>query len=132
MISVPPSALSIVPGIGAGDLSKPNNLAAWIDRGLLPGHLYRKEYDPEGLLSTLPAIATTLIGVLTGTWLDLDPRGSARQRWLEAPLRLRQKRIDCAILFANTFRSALAARSHARCRSRRVVIVDSAKRQRDA
>jgi predicted acyltransferase len=63
-----------VPGIGAGDLSKPNNLAAWIDRGLLPGHIYRKEYDPEGLLSTLPAIATTLIGVLSGTWLASKER----------------------------------------------------------
>jgi predicted acyltransferase len=58
-----------VPGIGAGDLSRPNNLAAWIDRGLLAGHLYKSDYDPEGLLSTLPAIATTLIGVLTGRWL---------------------------------------------------------------
>ena len=58
-----------VPEFGAGDLSRPNNLAAWIDRGLLPGHIYKKDYDPEGLLSTLPAIATTLIGVLTGRWL---------------------------------------------------------------
>ena len=56
-------------GLGAGDLSRPNNLAAWVDRGLLPGHLYKSDYDPEGLLSTLPAIATTLIGVLTGRWL---------------------------------------------------------------
>src|SRR5262249_44282019 len=54
-----------VPGVGAGDLSRPNNLAAWIDTRLLPGHLYKSDYDPEGLLSTLPALATTLIGVLT-------------------------------------------------------------------
>jgi predicted acyltransferase len=58
-----------VPGIGPGDLSRPNNLAAWIDRGILSGHLYKNDYDPEGLLSTLPAIATTLIGVLAGRWL---------------------------------------------------------------
>ena len=71
----------------------------------------QEHYAPARLVSVLkPYIA----GVLQGSpWLDdpvfLDPRGSARQRWLEAPLRLRQKRIDCAILFANTFRSALAA-----------------------
>jgi predicted acyltransferase len=59
-----------VPGIGAGDLSRPNNLAAWVDRGLMPGHLYKPDYDPEGLLSTLPAIATTLMGVLAGRWLS--------------------------------------------------------------
>jgi predicted acyltransferase len=58
-----------VPGVGAGDLSRPNNLAAWVDRLLLPGHLYKSDYDPEGLLSTLPAIATTLLGVLAGRWL---------------------------------------------------------------
>lgn len=59
-----------VPGSGAGDLSRAHNLAAWIDRGIVPGRLYRKEYDPEGLLSTLPAVATTLLGVLTGRWLS--------------------------------------------------------------
>jgi predicted acyltransferase len=58
-----------VPGVGAGDLSRPNNLAAWVDRGVMSGHLYKSDYDPEGLLSTLPAIATTLIGVLAGRWL---------------------------------------------------------------
>jgi predicted acyltransferase len=58
-----------VPGVGAGDLSRPNSLAAWVDRGLMPGHLYKSDYDPEGLLSTLPAIATALIGVLAGRWL---------------------------------------------------------------
>jgi predicted acyltransferase len=66
-----------VPGVEVGDLSRPKNLAAWLDRGLMPGHLYRKDYDPEGLLSTLPAIATTLIGVLAGRWLAAGnrPRG---------------------------------------------------------
>jgi predicted acyltransferase len=58
-----------VPGIGTGDLSRPGNLAAWVDRGILGGHLYKKDYDPEGLLSTIPAVATTLIGVLAGRWL---------------------------------------------------------------
>ncbi len=46
------------------------NLSAWLDRALFaPQHLYQRVRDPEGLLSTLPAIATTLLGVLTGQWL---------------------------------------------------------------
>lgn len=67
-----------VPGVGAGDLSRPNNLAAWVDRAVLSGHLYKPDYDPEGLLSTLPAIATTLIGVLTGLWF-LNARPTAEK-----------------------------------------------------
>ncbi len=60
-----------VPGFGAGDLGKEGSLAAYIDRGLLGNHIWKggKVFDPEGLLSTLPAIATTLAGVLTGHWL---------------------------------------------------------------
>ncbi|HZU30479.1 MAG TPA: DUF5009 domain-containing protein [Candidatus Angelobacter sp.] len=49
------------------------SLAGFIDRKLMLGHLYRKDFDPEGLLSTLPAIATTLLGTLTGEFL----RGAA-------------------------------------------------------
>ena len=46
------------------------NLVAWVDRHIFSAsHLYEKTRDPEGLLSTLPAIATTLIGMLTGIWL---------------------------------------------------------------
>src|SRR4030095_793080 len=48
------------------------NLAAYLDRLILgENHIWRggKVYDPEGILSTLPAIATTISGVLTGTWL---------------------------------------------------------------
>lgn len=60
-----------VPGFGAGDLGKEGNLAAFLDRTLLGPHLWRaaKVYDPEGILSTLPAIATTLAGMLIGHWL---------------------------------------------------------------
>jgi predicted acyltransferase len=63
--------LVAVPGFGAGDLSKEGNLAAYIDRTLLSGHIWKtaKVYDPEGILSTIPAIVTTLCGVLTGHWL---------------------------------------------------------------
>jgi len=58
-----------VPGYGTGDLSVDGNLDAYVDRSLLAGHIYKPNYDPEGTLSTLPAIATTLIGVLAGHWL---------------------------------------------------------------
>jgi predicted acyltransferase len=44
-------------------------LAGFIDRKLMLGHLYRRDFDPEGLLSTLPATATTLLGTLTGEFL---------------------------------------------------------------
>ncbi len=45
------------------------SLAGFIDRKLMLGHLYRRDFDPEGLLSTLPAIATTLLGTLAGEFL---------------------------------------------------------------
>jgi len=68
-----------VPGYGRGDLGPEGNLAAWVDRAVLGRpHLWKaaRVYDPEGILSTLPAIATALLGVLTGQWLQSgrDPR----------------------------------------------------------
>lgn len=45
------------------------SMAGWLDRKLMLGHLYRRDFDPEGLLSTFPAIATTLLGTLTGEFL---------------------------------------------------------------
>jgi predicted acyltransferase len=67
-----------VPGYGAGNLTTDGNLAAFIDRALMAGHLLHRDWDPEGLLSTLPAIASTLFGVLAGHWLRTAQ--SARQR----------------------------------------------------
>jgi predicted acyltransferase len=58
-----------VPGYGVDNLTKEGNLAAYIDRLLLGAHTYRPSYDPEGILSTLPAIATALLGNFTGLWL---------------------------------------------------------------
>jgi predicted acyltransferase len=58
-----------VPGFGAGDLSMEGNLAAYVDRGVFGRHTWKPLYDPEGLLSTIPAVATTLCGVLTGQLL---------------------------------------------------------------
>jgi predicted acyltransferase len=45
------------------------SLAGYIDRQLMPGHLYRLDFDPEGLLSTFPSIASTLLGTLAGEFL---------------------------------------------------------------
>ena len=71
-----------VPGLGHPLVDFPlldqnNNLAAWMDRGfdgwtqrwLHTGRLYEHTRDPEGLLSTLPAVASTLFGVLAALWL---------------------------------------------------------------
>ncbi|HEU4597741.1 MAG TPA: heparan-alpha-glucosaminide N-acetyltransferase domain-containing protein [Pyrinomonadaceae bacterium] len=54
------------PGFAAGDLSMEGSLASYVDRRLLAGHTWKPLYDPEGILSTIPAVATTLCGVLTG------------------------------------------------------------------
>ena len=56
------------PGFAAGDLTKEGSLPSFIDRVVFGKHVWAqaKVYDPEGLLSTLPALATTLIGVLAG------------------------------------------------------------------
>ena len=59
------------PGFAAGDLTKEGSLPSFIDRVVFGKHVWAqaKVYDPEGVLSTIPALATTLIGVLTGHWL---------------------------------------------------------------
>lgn len=55
----------------SGVLEKGINLSAFIDSILLKGHMWKTTltWDPEGVLSTLPSIATTLFGALTGAWL---------------------------------------------------------------
>ena len=58
-----------VPEIGAGWFEKGANLANWIDEEYLPGLRLYGEWDPEGLLSTLPAIGTCLLGVFAGLLL---------------------------------------------------------------
>jgi predicted acyltransferase len=59
------------PGYAAGDLTKEGSLPSFVDRTVLGKHVWAQArvYDPEGLLSTIPAIATALMGVLTGVWL---------------------------------------------------------------
>ena len=74
-----------VPGVGSANLEPETNLAAWIDRILLtPAHVYKpaKVWDPEGLLSTLPAIGTGIIGLLAGRWLRSDRSAPEKAAWL--------------------------------------------------
>jgi predicted acyltransferase len=72
-----------VPGIGAGFYEEEANLANWIDQYYLPGRKWNGTWDPEGLLSTLPAIGTCLIGVFAGMLL-MRPRLQPQQKtmWL--------------------------------------------------
>lgn len=68
-----------VPGFGAGDFREGHNLTNWIDAHGLPLRKWNGDHDPEGLLSTLPAIATCLLGVFASKWLT-DATRSARGR----------------------------------------------------
>ncbi|TDW44633.1 putative acyltransferase [Flavobacterium sp. 270] len=61
-----------VPGFGAGILTKEGSLEGYIDRLFLPGRLHSVVYDPEGLFSTIPAIATALLGMFLGTFLKTE------------------------------------------------------------
>jgi predicted acyltransferase len=66
----------------AADFAKETNLAGYLDRHYLPGKIHQGYYgfgDNEGLLSTIPAIATALLGVLAGQWLK-----SSRSPWAKA------------------------------------------------
>ena len=73
-----------VPGVGPANLEPGTNLAAWSDRLLLDGHLWSQSrtWDPEGVLSTLPAIATGLMGVLTGQLFHEIENPAERVSWM--------------------------------------------------
>jgi predicted acyltransferase len=58
-----------VPGAGPGVLTPEGNLASFIDRWVLGGHMWHPPWEAEGLLSTAPAIVTALCGVFAGDWL---------------------------------------------------------------
>ena len=92
-----------VPGIGLPGrdipfMDKNLNLTSWLDRAAMAwtqrwlhtGTLYLKTRDPEGLLSTLPAVATTLLGALTGLWMRQThgPRNSRALRRMQLVLAL--------------------------------------------
>jgi predicted acyltransferase len=78
MMLVPP------PGGAAGTLTPDGNLGAYIDRTIFGRHLWvqSKTWDPEGLLSTVPAVATTLLGGVAGIWLGSRASGGRKALWL--------------------------------------------------
>jgi predicted acyltransferase len=73
-----------VPGFGAGHLDVAGNFAHYVDRVVLGNHNYRwtKTWDPEGIVSTLPAIATLLFGAMAGRILRLEKSIEERCVWL--------------------------------------------------
>lgn len=58
-----------VPNFGTGILTPEGSFSSYFDQQFLPGRLHSKVYDPEGLFSTIPAIATALLGMFLGTFL---------------------------------------------------------------
>jgi predicted acyltransferase len=73
-----------VPGFGAGDFREGHNLANWIDGRFLPLRKWDGDHDPEGLLSTFPAIASCLLGVFAGRWTRDPTRSPQAKVWLLA------------------------------------------------
>ncbi len=67
------------PGFPPGDLTMQGNFASWIDRHIVPGKLYLGIHDPEGVVSTIPAIATGLLGILTGNFLKHGSLSAAKK-----------------------------------------------------
>lgn len=83
-----------VPGFGAGDLSAEGNLGAHLDRMILGVHMWSGGggvYDPEGLLSTIPAVSSTLAGLFAGDYLrtlDADRGHGGDRAGANAALRM--------------------------------------------
>lgn len=73
-----------VPGYGAGDFAEGRNLTNWIDLHYLPGRKWDGTHDPEGLLSTLPAFVSGLLGLFAGLLLRDGQRGGERKAALLA------------------------------------------------
>jgi predicted acyltransferase len=95
-IPVPDSG---VPGRDIPFLDPDLNLVAWLDRHLMPGHLYENSTthnlrDPEGLLSDLPAVGTALLGLLAGIWMRSGRAIAAKTKGLAAA---------CVVLLASGY-----------------------------
>ena len=75
-----------VPGCATGNLSVDCNLARYVDGLFLTGHMWSqtKVWDPEGIVSTIPAIATALFGVLTGYLLRMNQTPAEKTAWMFA------------------------------------------------
>jgi predicted acyltransferase len=75
--------LAPVPGHGAGVLTKEGNLSAYVDGIVLGKHTWHgAPWDPEGVVSTIPAIATCLFGILTGQLLQMKRSVEQKTGWL--------------------------------------------------
>lgn len=61
------------PGYPMGDLTMEGNFASYLDRLIIPGKLYLGIHDPEGLMATIPAIGTGLLGIYAGNLLKNSP-----------------------------------------------------------
>ncbi len=72
-------AFTSAPGFPRGDLTMQGNFASYIDRSIIPGKLYLGIHDPEGLMSTIPAIGTGLLGILAGQLLKNSPLAPSRK-----------------------------------------------------
>lgn len=70
------------PGFPHGDLTMQGNFASYVDRSVLPGKLYLGIHDPEGLMSTIPAIGTGLLGIMTGNFLKNNTKFSGAKKSL--------------------------------------------------
>lgn len=77
-------SLVAVPGVGYANYEPTTNLAAWLDHLLLGNHLWSgtKVWDPEGILSTLPAIGSAMLGIFTGNLLRGDKDQTTKTVWL--------------------------------------------------
>lgn len=73
-----------VPEFGVFNFTKEGNVTAYFDRLFLPGKLHRKVYDPEGILSTIPAICNALMGAFTARFLLKNPLKLTTNRLLGA------------------------------------------------
>jgi predicted acyltransferase len=72
-----------VPGFGPGDYAEGHNLANWIDKMYLPYRKWDGDHDPEGLLSSLPAIVNSLLGIFAGLLLKNSAVAPSRKvKWL--------------------------------------------------
>ncbi|WP_281336497.1 acyltransferase family protein [Flavobacterium eburneipallidum] len=71
-----------VPNFGAGVFTKEGSLASYVDQLFLPGRLHSIVYDPEGLFSTIPAIATALLGVFLGTFLRIQSNSTNKKLFI--------------------------------------------------
>ena len=72
-----------VPGVGAGVLDHPDgSLPQYVDLLLLRGFLYTPTWDPEGIVSTLPSLATLLFGVMAGNLLRSDRDAGEKTAWM--------------------------------------------------